>query len=84
MVLSSFTWFETAQVVLMLKGGGCGVAALPPHHTPPYPLAGCVVTMVQALIAFSADDASRCDAQDAKLRPVVVVPARVCCARVKE
>ena len=26
--------FVTVQVDLLLKGGGCGVAASPPHHTP--------------------------------------------------
>jgi len=27
----------TAQAALLLKGGGCGVAASPPHHTPQFP-----------------------------------------------
>jgi hypothetical protein len=26
--------YLTAQVVMLLKYGGCGVAAKPPHHTP--------------------------------------------------
>jgi hypothetical protein len=33
-LMESFMDFVTTQVALLMKEGGCGVAAMPPHHTP--------------------------------------------------
>jgi hypothetical protein len=32
--ISNDLFDKTAQATLILKGGGCGMAVSPPHHTP--------------------------------------------------
>jgi len=33
-IVPNIKFFVTTQATLLLKGGGCGVAAKSPHHTP--------------------------------------------------